>query len=103
MRMLLLLLPLALPVDAVAGEQTVSLSVPTMNCAICPITVSKALMQVDGVVEAITNYETNTALVIYDDEIADVELLTEATTNAGYPSTALTTDAALKISIEAGP
>ena len=48
MRMLLLLLPLALPVDAVAGEQTVTLSVPTMNCAICPITVSKALMQVEG-------------------------------------------------------
>lgn len=49
-------------------------------------------MQVDGVVEAITNYETKTALVIYDDEIADVELLTEATTNAGYPSTIVTPD-----------
>ena len=94
MRVLLLLLPLALPVDAVA-EQTVTLSVPTMNCAICPITVSKALMQVEGVVEAITDYETKTAVVIYDNEMADVELLTEATTDAGYPSTALTPDACL--------
>ena len=95
MRMLLLLLPLALPVDAVAGEQTVTLSVPTMNCAICPITVSKALMQVEGVVEAITDYETKTAVVIYDNEMANVELLTKATTDAGYPSTALTPDACL--------
>ena len=37
-------------------------------------------------------YETKTALVIYDDEIADVELLTEATSNAGYPSTIVTPD-----------
>ena len=93
MRTLLLLLFLALPIGAVAGEQTVTLSVPTMSCAVCPITVNKALMQVDGVVEAITNYETKTALVIYDDEIADVELLTEATTNAGYPSTIAPPDA----------
>ena len=52
-------------------------------------------MQVEGVVEAITDYETKTAVVIYDNEIADVELLTEATTDAGYPSTALTPDACL--------
>ncbi len=45
------------------------------------------------VVEAITDYETKTAVVIYDDEIADVELFTEATTDADYPSTALTPDA----------
>ena len=44
------------------------------------------------VVEAITDYETKTAVVIYDDEIADVELFTEATTDADYPSTALTPD-----------
>ena len=86
MRMLLLLLPLALPVDAVAGEQTVTLSVPTMNCAICPITVSKALMQVEGVVEAITDYETKTAVVIYDNEMADVELLTVGRQSMRFPS-----------------
>jgi mercuric ion binding protein len=93
MRNLLLLLTLVLPITAIAGEQTVTLSVPDMNCGVCPITVSKALKQVEGVIEAMTDITTKTAVVIYDDQVADVELLTQATTDAGYPSTALSPDA----------
>jgi mercuric ion binding protein len=32
------------------------------------------------------SFKQRTAVVIYDDAIADVKALTTATTNAGYPS-----------------
>ena len=52
-----------------AATQTVTLSVPGMNCATCPITVKKALTKVSGVSKT------------------DVEALKRATKDAGYPST----------------
>ena len=71
-----------------AAPQTVTLSVPGMNCPVCPITVKKALMKVDGVSETQVSFEQREAVVTFDDAKASVEALTEATTNAGYPSTA---------------
>ena len=32
-----------------AAMQTVTLAVPDMNCAVCPITVKKALLKIKGV------------------------------------------------------
>ncbi|WP_370978979.1 mercury resistance system periplasmic binding protein MerP [Agaribacterium sp. ZY112] len=71
---------------AFAVEQQVTLSVPTMNCATCPITVKKALKNIDGVISAEVSYKTKLAIVIFDDEKTGVASLVEATTNAGYPS-----------------
>ncbi|HCP96483.1 MAG: mercuric ion binding protein [Cognaticolwellia sp.] len=70
-----------------AGIQTVTLDVPTMNCATCPITVKKSLKNVEGVSEASVTYGTKLAVVSYDDTKTNVEALIKATTNAGYPST----------------
>lgn len=70
-----------------AGTQTVTLSVPGMTCATCPITVKKALTQMDGVIEAKVTYEPKEAVVTFDDTKTSVGALTEATKNAGYPST----------------
>jgi mercuric ion binding protein len=72
--------------SAFAKEQTVTLSVPTMNCVTCPFTVKKALQKVEGVIKADVVFETKLAVVTYDDEKTTVEALTDATTNAGYPS-----------------
>ena len=66
-----------------AKPETVTLSVPGMNCAVCPITVRKALEQVDGVAIAKVDYDTKTAVVTFDDESTSVKKLREATTNAG--------------------
>lgn len=71
---------------AFAGTQTVTLSVPSMTCATCPITVKKALTQVDGVMEVSVTYEPKEAVVTFDDTRTSLEALTEATRNAGYPS-----------------
>ena len=69
-----------------AGLQTVTLSVENMTCSMCPITVRKSLEKVPGVVDAKADYATRTARVTYDPYKTDIQTLTEATANAGYPS-----------------
>ena len=46
----------------------------------------KLLENVDGVKLANVSYDTKLALVTFDDEKATIKALTDATTNAGYPS-----------------
>ena len=70
-----------------SATRTVTLSVPGMNCAACPITVKKALTKVDGVQKAEVSYEKREAVVTFDDAKTSVEALTKATENAGYPAT----------------
>ena len=77
----------ALSAPAWAATKTVTLSVPGMTCATCPITVKKALSKVEGVVEAKVTWEPKEAVVTYDDTKTTPAALTKATENAGYPST----------------
>ncbi len=86
--LLFLLTFLHLPVFA--SPQTVTLDVPSMNCAMCPVTVRKALEKVDGVYGAEASFDTKQAVVMFDDETTSVDALVAATTNAGYPSTQVT-------------
>ena len=72
---------------ALAAPQTVTLSVPGMTCSACPITVKAALNRVEGVTSVDVRYEERDATDTFDDEKTTVEALTQATTNAGYPST----------------
>ena len=80
-----LLLLFSLP--ALAGQQTVTLAVPGMTCAACPLTVKAALTRVEGVSSVDVRYQERDARVTFDDAKTSVEALTQATTNAGYPST----------------
>lgn len=70
-----------------AATKTVTLSVPGMDCPVCPITVKKALVKVDGVTKVDVDFDKRQAVVSYDDARTSVEALTKATTNAGYPAT----------------
>ncbi|PSU44580.1 mercuric transport protein periplasmic component [Photobacterium frigidiphilum] len=70
----------------IAKPQTVTLEVPTMNCPVCPITVTKSLEKVNGVTDVEVMFEEQQAQVSYDDEITNTKALIDATTNAGYPS-----------------
>ncbi|PKO68751.1 MAG: mercuric transport protein periplasmic component [Betaproteobacteria bacterium HGW-Betaproteobacteria-16] len=69
-----------------AATQTVTLFVPGMTCAACPITVKKALVQVDGVQKVEVSYEKLAAVVTFDDTKTNVQKLTQSTEAAGYPS-----------------
>lgn len=70
-----------------AASRTVTLSVPTMDCPVCPITVKKALTKVPGVSQAEVNFDKRLVTVTFDDSRTSIEVLTRATKNAGYPST----------------
>jgi mercuric ion binding protein len=71
---------------ALAAERTITLAVQNMSCAGCPFIVKKSLEAVSGVARATVSFKDKTAIVTYDDGMVDVRSLTEATTNAGYPS-----------------
>jgi len=71
---------------AFAAEKTITLAVSNMACADCPFIVKKSLEQVQGVAKVAVSYRDKTAIVTYDDSKTDVKGLTDATTNAGYPS-----------------
>ncbi|MFW2438124.1 MAG: mercury resistance system periplasmic binding protein MerP [Arenicellales bacterium] len=72
---------------AMAAETTtVTLDVPGMTCKFCPITIRKALKKVPGVSDAKSDFDSKTATVTYDPDKTNIEALTEATANAGYPS-----------------
>lgn len=72
---------------AFAETKTVTLSVPGMNCDLCPLTIKKAISKVPGVASVEASYEKKQAVVTFDDSKTSVEALMKATTNAGYPST----------------
>ena len=74
-------------VPASAAIQSVTLAVPDMNCAVCPITVKKALLKVKGVETVQVDFDHRQAAVKFDDAKTSIAALTQATTAAGYPST----------------
>ncbi|AIL09112.1 MULTISPECIES: mercury resistance system periplasmic binding protein MerP [Gammaproteobacteria] len=88
MRRLLITTLAALPLAVFAGTpKTVTLDVQNMTCGTCPITVKKSLEKVVGVSAVKVDYDSKTATVTYDPDKAQPQVLTTATTNAGYPST----------------
>jgi mercuric ion binding protein len=72
--------------SALAASRTVMLDVQNMSCAVCPITVKKALEHVYGVQQVSIDYASKTATVQFDDLVTTADKLTEATKAAGYPS-----------------
>lgn len=70
-----------------AATESVTLTVPGMTCAACPITVKKALSKIDGVSKVDVGFERREAVVTYDDAKTSAQKLTKATEDAGYPST----------------
>ncbi|MCM2313501.1 MAG: mercury resistance system periplasmic binding protein MerP [Steroidobacteraceae bacterium] len=82
--MLVSLATFALPTWA--ASTTVTLSVPTMDCPVCPITVKKALSKVAGVEAVTVSLDRREAIVTFDDVKTTVETLTRATRDSGYRS-----------------
>ena len=86
MKKLFASLALAVAAPLWAATQTVTLAVPGMTCAACPITVKQAISKIDGVNKVNVNFDKREAVVTFDDAKASVQKLTQATENAGYPS-----------------
>ena len=78
--------------SAYAGEQTQTFAVANMDCAVCPITVTKAMEKVHGVTAVSVRLATKTAVVTFDDEQTTNILIAAASTNAGYPASLIETE-----------
>jgi periplasmic mercuric ion binding protein len=88
MRRFMPLTAVLLATAAFAGPpRTVTLQVQNMTCETCPIVVRKALQRVSGVSSASVDFALKTATVTFDPDQVKPAALTEATTNAGFPST----------------
>jgi periplasmic mercuric ion binding protein len=87
----LLLAALLVSVSAIAaGSRTLTLDVTNMDCAVCPITVRKALEKVPGVDTAKVDFKTKRAVVAFDPAKTSPAALTQATADAGFPSSVKT-------------
>jgi mercuric ion binding protein len=64
----------------------VTLAVENMTCALCPITVRTAIENVTGVKDVQVDFESKTAVVVFDDAEATVHDLAQASRQAGYPA-----------------
>ena len=83
----LLICSLLVAVGALAGgARTATLEVSNMDCAVCPITVRKALENVPGVATATVDFKTKRAVVAFDPAKTTPEALAKATADAGFPS-----------------
>jgi mercuric ion binding protein len=69
-----------------APPQTATLAVENMTCGTCPIVVKKALGKVPGVSAISVDVDKKTATVTFDPDKASTARLTQATTEAGFPS-----------------
>jgi len=69
-----------------AAEQTIKLSVPGMTCVSCPYIVKQAISMVDGIISVEATMDDLSATVTYDDAITNLDEITQATADVGYPS-----------------
>lgn len=74
-------------VEQQSHQQTVMLDIQNMTCAMCTITIKKALQKVNGVQQVTVDYDSKTAVVTFDSTKTGSTALIKATTDAGYPGT----------------
>ncbi len=69
------------------SSQSVTLDMQNMTCAMCKVTIKKALQGVEGVQKVSVDGDSKIADVTFDPQKTSIEALIKATTNAGYPAT----------------
>lgn len=72
--------------QSAATEQTVTFTIENMTCALCPVTVKRAMEGVEGVRSAEIDFKARTATVIFDNVTTRAEAIAAASANAGYPA-----------------
>lgn len=73
--------------SALAADQTVTMDIDKMTCALCPLTVSTAMKRVDGVKDVDVDFDSKKAIVTYDDSKTTATEVAQASTEVGYPAT----------------
>ena len=79
---------LAASAQAAVTEQQAIFAIENMTCALCPLTVKKAMEKVAGVKSVVVDFDAKTATVVFDPSQASVADIAASSTNAGYPANA---------------
>jgi mercuric ion binding protein len=66
--------------------QTATFAIENMTCAMCPITVKKAMEGVKGVRSVEVDFNAKTATVVFDPSKTTIAAIAKASTGAGYPA-----------------
>ncbi|AOU98418.1 mercuric transport protein periplasmic component [Acidihalobacter yilgarnensis] len=74
------------PMNDAQALSRITLSVPSMTCGLCPVTIKAALDKVPGVTQARPDLDHKTVTVTFDPHKTNVKALTRATEDAGYPA-----------------
>lgn len=69
-----------------ASMRTATFSVENMYCALCPVTVKKAMRGVEGVRSVDVDFGAKTATVVFDPTVTSADAVAAASTNVGYPA-----------------
>ncbi|EQD59935.1 mercuric transport protein periplasmic component, partial [mine drainage metagenome] len=69
--------------------EKVRLSIPSMHCELCPVTIRKALERLPGVLRVRASLASRTATVWIQEGKIRIRDLKRATEGAGYPATLL--------------
>ena len=69
-----------------ARDRTVTFAIGNMTCALCPVTVKKAMERVAGVRSVAVDFRTKTATVVFDPSATSAADVAAAATNVGYPA-----------------
>ncbi len=65
---------------------TQTFTIENMTCAMCPITVRKAMEGVEGVRSVDVDFEAKTATAVFNPSTTSAADIAAASTNAGYPA-----------------
>ena len=68
------------------GMETITLNAPDISCGHCVATVEKAVGQIDGVASVKADAETKDVNVTWDDSKTDLNAISAALEEAGYPA-----------------
>lgn len=69
-----------------AAAETVTFAVDNMPCALCPVTVKRAMEGVEGVRAVEIDFEARTATVVFDATATTANTIAAASADAGYPA-----------------
>lgn len=83
---LMALSPVAAQSATVQAAQTATFAIQNMTCALCPVTVKKAMEGVKGVRSVTVNFGAKTATVVFDPSVTTSSAIAASSENAGYPA-----------------
>ena len=81
--------PMVLAQSAPATASTlteVTFDVPDMTCGLCPVTVKAAMSGVEGVQSVEVDFDSRSAMVVFDPALTNAATIAEASAQAGYPA-----------------